>query len=191
MKKLNYLIVLSVIMISSLAFIKEEAPVSGKDFRSYFTQVLKHSKEYTLEVANAMPEQDYRYRPTPEVRTFGEQMAHIGMSASSILHRFIKGDQNKSMSMEKRKELEQSIGKNKAQVIELITNSFDDAIKTLEKMSDEDLQKTFIFEYAPDKPELTKEEGFLILRDHITHHRGQAIIYLREKGITPPTYRPF
>jgi uncharacterized damage-inducible protein DinB len=26
------------------------------------------------------------------------------------------------------------------------------------------------------------------LLDHVAHHRGQAIVYLRLKGITPPDY---
>jgi hypothetical protein len=30
--------------------------------------------------------------------------------------------------------------------------------------------------------------GFHAALDHITHHRGQATIYLRGKGITPPAY---
>jgi len=31
-------------------------------------------------------------------------------------------------------------------------------------------------------------KGFYTTLDHITHHRGQAIVYLRCKGITPPEY---
>jgi uncharacterized damage-inducible protein DinB len=30
--------------------------------------------------------------------------------------------------------------------------------------------------------------GFHATLDHITHHRGQATVYLRCKGITPPEY---
>jgi uncharacterized damage-inducible protein DinB len=31
-------------------------------------------------------------------------------------------------------------------------------------------------------------QGFHATIDHITHHRGQAVIYLRSNGITPPEY---
>ena len=32
------------------------------------------------------------------------------------------------------------------------------------------------------------EQGFHATIDHITHHRGQATVYLRCQGIVPPTY---
>ena len=31
-------------------------------------------------------------------------------------------------------------------------------------------------------------DGFYATIDHITHHRGQATVYLRCKGIIPPAY---
>jgi uncharacterized damage-inducible protein DinB len=31
-------------------------------------------------------------------------------------------------------------------------------------------------------------KGFFATMDHITHHRGQIIVYLRGNGITPPEY---
>jgi uncharacterized damage-inducible protein DinB len=31
--------------------------------------------------------------------------------------------------------------------------------------------------------------GMMLALDHTTHHRGQAIVYLRLNGITPPEYR--
>jgi len=34
------------------------------------------------------------------------------------------------------------------------------------------------FIFSPEKPEYTKEEGFYFLKDHGTHKKDQAIIYL-------------
>jgi uncharacterized damage-inducible protein DinB len=31
-------------------------------------------------------------------------------------------------------------------------------------------------------------KGFQATIDHITHHRGQAVLHLRGQGITPPEY---
>jgi uncharacterized damage-inducible protein DinB len=36
---------------------------------------------------------------------------------------------------------------------------------------------------------LTGREVLLALYIHVAHHRGQAEIYLRDKGIRPPSYR--
>jgi hypothetical protein len=64
-------------------------------FNQIFAQVLEHAKEYTLEVANKMPAEKYTYRPSDSVRSFGEQMAHIGMSTKFILKVFVKGEELK------------------------------------------------------------------------------------------------
>ncbi len=137
-----------------------------------------------------MPEEHYTYRPNDSVRTFGEQMTHIGMSTSMILHKFIEGEDMK-MDMEENSKLEKSIGKSKEETIKLLNNTFDDTINSLEKMDENELSKTFVFIFAPNMPEYSNEQGFMGLRDHITHHRGQAIIYLRMKGLKVPYYKGF
>jgi hypothetical protein len=38
------------------------------------------SKQFTLDVAQAMPADLYGYKPNPEEMTFGEQMMHIAVS---------------------------------------------------------------------------------------------------------------
>src|ERR1700726_2708795 len=43
------------------------------------------SKQFTLEVANAMPADLYSFKPNPEEMTFGEQMIHI---AGANVYRF-------------------------------------------------------------------------------------------------------
>ncbi len=189
MKKTIIYLFISVIALGSFAFVEIDTSPK-KSFKESFMQILKNSKAYTVEVAEKMPDRLYTYRPSDSVRTFGEQMAHIGMSNQMILNKFIKGiDLN--MDPAESKKMEQKVGANKAECINLLKISFDNAIDQLESMDDAALQETFVFVFSPDKPELTKQEGFMFLRDHITHHRGQAIIYLRMRGFIPPQYRAF
>jgi len=44
---------------------------------------------------------------------------------------------------------------------------------------------------AHDSPDghLPGREVLLAMYIHVAHHRGQAEIYLRDKGIKPPSYR--
>ena len=189
MKKSIFYFVLGLFALSTIAFMKKEEAATN-EFNESFSKTLLHAKQYTLKVAEAMPADNYKYRPTDSVRTFGEQMTHIGMSTSMILHKFIKGEEMK-MDMEANQKLEKSIGASKEQTIKLLNNAFDDAIKSVKDMDGKGLNNTFVFPFSPDKPELTNEQGFLFLRDHITHHRGQAIIYLRMRGIKPPPYSGF
>ena len=108
------------------------------------------------------------------------------MSSTFILTKLIKGEELPESDI-----TEQQIGASKDQTIGLITMTFDNIIATLNDRTEEQIYDTFVVFFLPDKPEMTKMEGFMFLRDHITHHRGQAIVYLRAKGHDAPTYRAF
>lgn len=188
MKKTIYFSLIFLAAIS-LAFVKFDRP-DAADFNKSFAETLKNAKAYTLEVAEKMPAEDYTFRPHDSVRTFGEQLAHIGMSTQFLHSMFIKGEQMEFDPAEAAK-MEKEVGASKEAVIQHINQSFDDAIATLEAMSSDDLAKTFVVPFIPGEPELTKEQGYLFIRDHITHHRAQAVTYLRIQGHVPPQYRPF
>ena len=181
MKKSIFYFVLGVLTVSTIAFVsKEKAPVKESNFASSFSEVLTHAKQYTLEVAEAMPAEDYTFRSSDSVRSFGEQMAHIGMSNTFILNTFIKGEKM-DFNPAATKKMEKELGASKTEVIKLLNSSFDEVIATLNGMDAESLERKFVFFFDPTNPEFTKEQGFSFLRDHITHHRGQAIVSLRIK----------
>ena len=163
-----------------------EVVINSYHFKTSFIKVLENAKAYTLEVAEAMPAEDYTFRTTDSVRTFGEQLAHIGISTQFILVKFIKGEELPESDV-----TEQGIGKSKELTITMLNKSFDDIIETLNSMDDDTMNEKFILSFLPEKPEYSKHEGFVFLRDHITHHRGQAIVYLRAKGHQAPQYRAF
>lgn len=189
MKKSIYSIAFIAITLSFFAFINLEKEEES-DFKTSFTKVLNSARNYTLEVAEMMPAEDYTFKPTDSVRTFGEQMAHIGMSTKFIHDLFIKGEQIEFDPVEGAK-MEKQLGASKEECIKQINSTFNEIIAYLESMSDDDLQKTFVMMFDPKKPEFTNKEGYIFLRDHVTHHRGQGITYLRIKGHKPPQYKAF
>src|SRR4051794_35871482 len=49
----------------------------------YLSEFSKHwdlSKQFTIDVANAMPDANYTFKPNPEEMSFGEVMIHIGLA---------------------------------------------------------------------------------------------------------------
>lgn len=189
MKKLINYVALGILVLGLFAFISNNNE-EKKGFHESFAATLKNAKAYTLEVAEKMPAEDYAFKPHDSVRTFGEQMAHIAMSSKLLNTMFIKGE-NVDFNPAEGAKMEKTLGASKEECLKLLNANFDEIIATIEGMTEEQLQDTFVFAFAPDKPELTKEEGFLFIRDHITHHRGQAITTLRIKGHSAPSYRPF
>ena len=73
----------------------------------------------------------------------------------------------------------------KATATKNLTTAYDYCIDGLKEMTDSDLQKTV----KRGGAEVSKFELFWGGFTHSAHHRGQAEVYLRLKGVTPPSYK--
>jgi uncharacterized damage-inducible protein DinB len=73
----------------------------------------------------------------------------------------------------------------KEDVIKLLEESFTYASKAIENFSPNKLDEMVDFFAGP----MTRRRIFLLMTDHVTHHRGQLVVYLRLNGIEPPRYR--
>lgn len=182
--KTNTFVVLVVLLLPLAAFINQPAarqPEAKAALSIKYVQLWEHAKTYTLEVAQSMPDDQYSYKPSPEEMTFAEQMNHIADATMGMGMGLLKG--------EKMPESPAAKPATKKEVVDNLTKSYDFMISTVKNMPDADFAKKVNVEFL--KMDLTKEEIMLFIRDHGTHHRGQSVVYLREKGIKPPQYRGF
>ena len=125
---------------------------------------MENSRNYTLAVAGAMPDELYNAQLVNGAWNFRELLHHIAYGIEWWEDNFING---------KKTEWDPPpASKDKKQVIEYLTKAYSSLEKTLakDKLSDEAIK------------------GFHATIDHITHHRGQAVLHLRAQGITPPDY---
>jgi uncharacterized damage-inducible protein DinB len=74
--------------------------------------------------------------------------------------------------------------KSKEEMIVTIDKTFDETIKLINQFD------TTQFDDRLDYLGLnrTKRQIFLLLADHVTHHRGQMLVYMRLNGLVPPRY---
>ena len=72
----------------------------------------------------------------------------------------------------------------KESVVKYLADSFDYCTATINALTDSQLNATHS---SPDG-KMPGREILLALYVHMAHHRGQAEIYLRIKGIAPPGY---
>ena len=191
MKKSIIYFMLGTLMVSTIAFIKvdkKSAKINAAE--SYFV-ALNGVKAYTLEIAEAMPADKYNFRPHDSVRSFGEQIAHIGMSSKFLMVMFIKGepmptDPEVFANIGK---MEKEMGSSKEACLKALNDTFDTLISTYESMNEESLKESFTIPFDPNQPKFSKEKGFQFISEHIAHHRGQALVSLRMQGIKAPPYR--
>ena len=51
----------------------------------------KNAKIYALKVAELMPEEQYNFKPVPDVMTFGEQLLHIAQNMNWLSSAYLSG----------------------------------------------------------------------------------------------------
>ena len=135
------------------------------------------AKAYTKAYLDAMPEDGYAFKPTPEMRTFAAQMLHLTDGNYGIVS-FATGKANPLGKTS----AEKTNAQTKDATTKAVMDSYDWVIATLQGMTTEQLQET-VKMGGKDLP-----RSVLIGKvfEHQTHHRGQTTVYLRLKGVKPP-----
>ena len=129
-----------------------------------------------LEAAEKMPEADYAFKPTGEVRPFGHIVAHIALSQFGGCAA-LKGE--KSPKAGEKEEATRS----KAELIALLKESQTFCEPVLASITDENLTQL-------TKSGQNQVARGLFLYGNVVHANetyGVMTVYLRLKGIVPPT----
>jgi uncharacterized damage-inducible protein DinB len=161
-------------IIAAALLLVSALPALAQDVKGTIVKHLKTSREFTLKVAEAMPENSYDFKLTPPQMSFAEQMIHLAQAQDFFLS-YLAGEKPSDAK---------PASKSKADVIAFLKTAFDKAIQRAEAATPEQLHTTF----KTGDGSLTGLELLLGDLDHTTHHRASAEMYLRAKGITPPEY---
>ena len=129
-----------------------------------------------IDVAEAMPEEKYAYKPTPEIATFRDQLVHV----AGIAQRFIdsaKGTKSEPEHPHK--------AMTKAEVIGLLKQTLQTGQETLGSLTDAQLLEQVKFPFGDRM--VTRFTFWLGPLYQVRNHHGQLVVYLRMNGIVPPT----
>ena len=135
----------------------------------------RKSKDFTLKVAEAMPAENYDYKPYADARSFGAEMQHLAEAEGFYLGRLGKGGRPPAAPRG---------DTSKAATVKYLTGNFDWAIGVVGQLTAADLTKSF----GGRGPAATGLELLYQAMIHTAHTRGYAEMYLRNKGIVPPEY---
>lgn len=132
-------------------------------------------RQNVIESAEMLPEQDYGFKPTASVRTFGEIVAHL--ADDNYLHCSIaRGEPSPDRS---------AIAKmtSKEGLTKALKASFDYCTATFDAMNDGKL----VEEVPAGSGRSTRIRYLVLLVTHNTEHYGNFVTYLRMKGLVPPS----
>jgi uncharacterized damage-inducible protein DinB len=176
MKKVTQLFaVLALIFVSSSVF--------AQFTQSQMIAEWQRAKTYTKAYLDAMPEDGYGFKPTPEIRSFAQQMLHL--SDANYVFATVASDKPNPVgeTLASHHVNEKMDSPTKEATIKAVMDSYDWVISTLQNMTPDQLQEITKFGKHDN---ITRSGLFGKAFEHQTHQRGQTTIYLRLKGVTPP-----
>ncbi len=126
-------------------------------------------------LAEAMPEEKFDFKATPEQMTFAQQLAHLTEANFFLMHAVAGTKAPEAAHPSKRDE-----------ILKALADSFDFGDATLAGLSDKAALETVKLRGN----EITKLRVAIQTMTNCFDHYGQMVVYLRLNGIVPPASRP-
>jgi uncharacterized damage-inducible protein DinB len=125
--------------------------------------------------AEKMPEENYSFKPTPDVRSFGQLIGHVA-DAQYMFCAVASGDTPSQKGIEKSKTL-------KADLVAALKDAVAYCNKTYSNMTD--AQGSQMVKFM--KFNLARLTVLSVNTAHTDEHYGNIVTYLRLKGFVPPS----
>ena len=142
---------------------------------------LENSRKYLLLVAELMPEEKYGYKVTEESLSFQENLMHIGFALDWHSQSLIG---NREARVYQTDTIFKPAHKTKTEMMARIDQTFTEAIALLQDFDAKNLDDELDY-FGLHR---SKRQIFMLLADHITHHRAQMLVAMRLNGLIPPRY---
>ncbi len=151
----------------------QDNPLSGFDKRAY-----GQLKVWLLRSAEKMPEENYSFKPTDTVRSFGQVVGHVAGS-QYLFCSIVLGEKNPAPKIEQTKT-------SKADLITALKDAFAYCDKAYDGMTDASAAQ-MVKLFGSDMAKL----GVLTVNNmHNAEHYGNLVTYMRLKNIVPPSSEP-
>ena len=157
----------------SLTFAVLGLPAQIQPYPSEAKAAYTRVKGFLLAAADKMPEENYGFRATPEVRPFGQLIAHVADSQWRICGT-VRGEQKQGDAASKT---------SKADLVAALKASFEYCDSAYDSLNDAtSSQKVPLFQR-----DFSKLSVLFLNTSHDNEMYGTISVYLRLKGLVPPS----
>lgn len=162
-------------MIAAGAFLAVSAVQAQTDnpLSTEAKQAYTSVKNNLLKAAEKMPEEDYAFKPTPDIRSFGQLIAHIADSQTRTCAA-VKGEQKTGSAASKTA---------KADLVRALQEAFAECDSAFNSLTDE-TASSMIKTPRGQRTKLGALAGNTI---HDNEEYGYLAVYMRLKGLVPPS----
>jgi len=159
---------------------KPQTPPAGQTFTlsGNLVRGYQNVQRNLLEAAEKMPEASYSFKPTPEIRPFGQLVAHVALSQFGTCSA-LKGERDTGPHHDDKEEATLD----KTKLIALLKESTAYCDPLLTSLKDEDL--TVLVKAGNNQ--VAKGLFLAGTNTHGNEMYGTMAVYLRLKGLVPPT----
>ena len=133
-------------------------------------------KDVLLRSAEKMPEENYSFKPTDTVRSFGQILGHVADSQYYFCSRVLD-EKNPALKIEQTKT-------SKADLIGALNGAFAYCNKAYDSITDASATQTVKLFGGEDT---AKKDVLTINNMHTVEHYGNLVTYLRLKNLVPPS----
>ncbi len=136
-------------------------------------QAFTSIKENLIKMAESMPEADYSFKPTPEIRSFGEMVAHVANAQAGIC----------SMASAEKKSVGAKGTATKSELVAALKESATICDAAWDGLTPASAAETV----KMGKTERSKLGVLTLNSMHDNEEYGYMAVYLRLKGVVPPS----
>lgn len=133
------------------------------------------AKNNLIRSAEKMPEESYSFKPSPDVRSFGQLIGHVA-DAQYLFCSAVLGKPNPALGIEKSKTA-------KADLVQALKDALAYCDSAYDGMTDAQASSTVKF-FGAEQAKLTV---LSFNTAHNNEHYGNLVTYLRMKGLVPPS----
>ncbi len=169
MNKLNTTICGVFVLAATLPVFAQNPLSAGQKF------LYTSAKNNIVRSAEKMPEANYSFKPTPEVRSFGQLLGHIA-DAQYLFCSAVLGKPNSGPGVEKTKT-------SKADLQQALKAAFAYCDQAYDGMTDAQAAQMVKF-FGAEQAKLTV---LSFNTAHNNEHYGNIVTYMRMKGLVPPS----
>ena len=130
-------------------------------------------KKMVVNSVKKMPEADFKYTPSKDLKTFADQVKYITRSNRIFISK-LTGIDVKSANINTKNHV-----KGKEATIKDLEDSFDFVIASIPKIKNMD-QNIILF-----GQKTSKMEGLMFMTDYLNQEHGKLMVYMYMKGVEP------
>jgi len=171
---------LAVSMLASASLVSAQAPAApaANPLSGGEKMVYGYISGMVIKSAEKMPEENYSFKPTPDVRSFAQMLGHVA-DAQYMFCATILGEKDPGPGVEKNKT-------SKADIVQALKDAVTYCNKAYASVTDQTAGQT-VKMMGGEQPKLTV---LTFNNVHTAEHYGNLITYLRLKGLVPPSSEP-